>query len=79
VAELSFAEKVRSLGYLSRGRTRPRVTEGREHPETGVPWKTVTTEAGSTTEHNTRDDRVDAVARVETVHAVLNRGKASNA
>jgi len=65
-----FADKVRSLGYLSRGRTRPRITEGRTHPETGVPFKTVTTEAGSTTEHATRDDRVDAIVTPETVRLV---------
>jgi hypothetical protein len=64
-----FADKVRSLGYLSRGRTRPRVTEGRQHPESGVPFKTVTTEAGSTTEH-ARGDRVDAVVTPETVRLV---------
>lgn len=63
-----FAEKVRSLGYLSGGRTRSaRVVEGRQHPETGVPYKTTITEAGHTTEHATRDDRVDAVATVQTV------------
>lgn len=57
-----FADKVRSLGYLSRGRTRTRITEGRAHPETGVPFKTTITEAGRVTEHATADDRVDAVA-----------------
>lgn len=62
-----FADKVRSLGFLSGGRTRTRVQEGRAHPETGVPYKTTTTEAGVTTEHATRDDRVDVVARPETV------------
>ena len=63
-----FAEKVRSLGYLSRGRTRSAtVQEGRRHPETGVPFKTTITEAGRTTEHATRDDRVDAVATPQSV------------
>lgn len=65
--ELSFRDKVRSLGYLSKGRTRARVVEGRSHPETGVPFKTVVTEAGSTTEHNTKDDRVDALIVPQTV------------
>lgn len=74
-----FADKVRSLGYLSRGRTRPRVTEGRKHPETGVAFKTVTTEAGSVTEHNTRDPRVDAVATPETVRLVRAPRKADDA
>lgn len=63
------------LRTLSVGRrTRPIVTEGREHPETGRSWKTTTTEAGSVTEHSTRDDRVDAVARVETIRAVRDPG-----
>lgn len=68
--ELSFRDKVRSLGFLPGGRTRPRITEGRTHPETGVAYKTVTTEVGSTTEHATRDDRVDAVAVPQTVRVV---------
>lgn len=58
-----FAEKVRSLGFLSRGRTRDtRVREGRHHPDTGVPYKITETDAGRIVEHATRDDRVDAVA-----------------
>lgn len=66
-----FAEKVRSLGYLSGGRTRSaRVREGRQHPETGVPYKTTITEAGRITEHNTKDDRVDAVATPQTLTVV---------
>jgi len=63
----SFAEKVRSIGYLSTGRTRAVISEGRSHPETGAAWKKITTEAGSTTEHNTRDDRVDATVTPESV------------
>lgn len=66
-------EKMRSLSVLGR-RSRPRVDEGRRHPETGVPFKTVTDEAGSVTEHATKDDRVDAVARVDTIRAVLPHG-----
>lgn len=50
--------------------TRPRRLEGRQHPETGKPFKTISTPEGSTTEHATRDDRVDAVARVSTIRAV---------
>lgn len=48
-----FADKVRSIGYLSRGRTRDRViSEGRAHPESGKPFKTVRDEAGNdVTEH----------------------------
>lgn len=57
-----FADKVRSLAFVAGGRPRDsRVVEGRSHPETGVPFKTIVTEVGRTTEHATRDDRVDAV------------------
>jgi hypothetical protein len=62
-----FADKVRTLGVLSGGRTRTRVVEGRQHPQTGVPFKTTITDAGRVTEHATRDDRVDAVATPMTV------------
>jgi len=62
-------------------RTRTVVREGREHPETGKPWKSTITEAGKVTEHATRDDRVDAVARVQTIQAVRNpqTGRVENA
>jgi hypothetical protein len=70
-----FTERMRSIGYLSRGRTKTAVAEGRRHPETGVPWK-ATSEPGSgliTTEHATKDDRVDAVVRPATVRATYDR------
>jgi hypothetical protein len=60
--------KLRSLGYLGLGRTRDRVVEGRSHPETGVPFKATTDELGNTTtEHATRDDRVDVHVRAPCV------------
>jgi hypothetical protein len=68
-----YRDRLLSVGVISM-RTCPRVTEGREHPETGRPWKTVETEAGSTTEHSVKDDRVDAVARVGTIRAVRDPG-----
>ncbi|HYN95407.1 MAG TPA: hypothetical protein VES42_16285 [Pilimelia sp.] len=73
------AEKLRSLSVLGR-RTRPRINEGRVHPETGRPFKTTVTEAGSVTEHATKDDRVDAVARVASIRAVRDpaTGRVSN-
>lgn len=65
-----FADKVRSLSYLSGGRPRDtRTREGRHHPETGVPYKITETEAGRTVEHNTKNDRVDATAYVDTIRA----------
>lgn len=59
-------EKMRSLAVISK-RSRPTVAEGRSHPETGRPWKAVTDEAGTVTEHNTKDDRVDALVTPQTV------------
>lgn len=57
-----FADKVRSLGYLSRGRTRPRVTEGRRSErdpgvDAGQRTKSTTDELGNTvTESSNRQD-----------------------
>lgn len=73
---------VAKLRTLSVGRIhRDRVREGREHPETGRPWKSTENEAGRVTEHNVKGDRVDAVAKVDTIRAVLDptSGKVSNA
>jgi hypothetical protein len=58
-------EKLRSLGVISR-RSRPLIREGREHPDTGRPWKSTSDEAGTVTEHNVKGDRVDALVRPET-------------
>lgn len=45
-------EKLRSIGYLSRGRTRSRSASGRAHPETGLPYKATTDADGNVvTEH----------------------------
>jgi hypothetical protein len=62
--------KLLSLGVISR-RSRPVVREGREHPETGRPWKSTSDEAGTVTEHNVKGERVDALVRPETVHIQL--------
>jgi hypothetical protein len=48
----AYREKLASIGFLSRGRTRPRVREGREHPESGQRWKTVTDEHGNDTTYH---------------------------
>lgn len=67
-------DKLRSLQVMGDS-SRPRHLEGRHHPETGRPFKTTITEAGRVTEHNTSDDRVDAVARVDTIRAVRAAGR----
>ncbi|MCK9896965.1 hypothetical protein [Frankia sp. AgB32] len=65
----AFADKIRSVGYLRGGRTRPRVREGRAHPDSGVPFKAVTDELGGVvTEHATRDDRVDVTVHAPRLH-----------
>jgi hypothetical protein len=47
-----WLEKMRSVGHLSRGRTRAREVSGREHPESGKPFKAVKDELGNVvTEH----------------------------
>lgn len=59
-------EKLLSIGYLSRGRTRSHVREGRRAD--GIRVKAVTDEAGNTvTEHAVKGDRVDVLVRPETV------------
>lgn len=48
----SFREKLLTIGVISR-RTRPVITEGRQHPESGLPYKSVTDELNNTvTEHS---------------------------
>jgi hypothetical protein len=48
-----WQEKMRSVGYLSRGRTGSRQVSGREHPDSGKPYKAVLDEAGNVvTEHS---------------------------
>lgn len=61
-------EKMRSIGVISR-QTKNRVREGREHPDSGKPFKAVTDELGNTqTYHNTGDtERLDAHVRPQTI------------
>lgn len=55
-------DKMRSIGHLSRGRTRDQVREGRRAD--GVRVKATTDQLGNTTtEHATKDDRVDVHIR----------------
>ena len=58
-----YRDKLLSVGFISRT-SRPQVTEGRQHPETGRPWKRTEDDGSIVTEHNTNDDRVDATAKV---------------
>jgi hypothetical protein len=56
--------KLRTIGMISR-RTRPVVTDARR--DDGVRVKVTTTDEGRTVEHNTRDDRVDAIVTPQTL------------
>ncbi len=48
-----FADKIRTIGYLSGGRTRSRATSGRAHPDSQLPFKATTDELGNiVTEHS---------------------------
>jgi hypothetical protein len=66
-------DKLLSVGYIGR-RSRPVVREGRQHPDSGAAWKSVTDEAGTVTEHNVKGDRVDALVTPATVRMVLPTG-----
>jgi hypothetical protein len=58
----SYRDKLASIGFLPRGRTRDKVREFRR-PD-GVRVKETRGEHGhSTYEHNTKDDRVDVTIR----------------
>ena len=71
-----FLEKMRSIGYLSRGRTQAKVREGREHPDSGEPYKATKDELGNiVTEHGRPgtavSDRQDAHVFPETIEYEL--------
>lgn len=65
----TYRDKLLSIGVISR-RSRPTVREGRRAD--GVRVKATTDELGNTTtEHATRDDRVDVMIRPEPIRATL--------
>lgn len=68
--DLTFAEKIKTLHFGTRGRTRDQVVEGRRAD--GVRTKAVTDELGNTTTHHaTKDDRVDVTIRAPHLRATL--------
>ena len=69
-------EKLRSVGFLSRGRTMSRSRSGREHPDSGEPFKVTRDELGNdVTEHGARgsgcSDRQDVQIHAQPIHADL--------
>lgn len=72
-------EKLRSIGQLRGGRTGAQVTEGREHPESGLPYKTTTDELGNdVTEHSDPGSgvsvRQDVEIRPDTIRVTMAPG-----
>lgn len=65
-----YRDKLLSIGMVGE-LSQAKVTEGRSHPETRRPWKRTEDEGSIVTEHATRDDRVDATAKVQTIRANL--------
>lgn len=58
-----WLEKMRSVGQLH---GRPREKSGREHPDSGKPWKSVTDDAGTIiTEHSDTGSGVSCRQDVE--------------
>jgi hypothetical protein len=69
-------DKLRSIGHLSHGQTRSRSKSGREHPESGEPFKVTRDELGNdVTEHGKQgsgvSDRQDVNIHAETVKVDL--------
>jgi hypothetical protein len=70
-------ERLRSIGQLRGGRTMARSASGREHPDSGLPYKVTTDEAGNeVTEHGKPgtglSQRQDVNVHPETYAAELN-------
>lgn len=73
-----YAEKLRSIGYLSRGRTQSRSKSGRAHPESGEPYKVTRDELGNdVTEHGAAgsgvSDRQDVLIHAQPVEYDLRK------
>jgi hypothetical protein len=66
---------MRSIGHLSRGRTRSReVASGHEHPDSGKPFRTVQDEAGNlVTEHGDPGSGVSVRQDVEIRPAAIEK------
>jgi hypothetical protein len=62
----AYRDKLLSVGYLSRGLSRPRVEESRR-PD-GVRIKATTDELGNTVTEHAEGDRVDVMVRPQTVY-----------
>lgn len=67
-----YSDKLKSVGFLSGGRTRSREQSGREHADSHLPYKAVTDELGNTvTEHSDPGSGVSCRQDVEIHPAVI--------
>lgn len=69
----AFREKLLTIGVISK-RTRTTVTEGREHPESGLPFKASTNELGTVTEHGERGSAVSSRQDVNVTPKIVESG-----
>ncbi len=63
-----YRDRLLGIGVISR-RSGDRVREGRQHPETGAPWKATTDELGHTVTEHAKGDRQDVLIRPQTIRA----------
>jgi hypothetical protein len=73
-------DRLRSIGHLSHGQTRSRSRSGREHPESGEPYKVTRDELGNdVTEHGKPgsglSDRQDVNIRPGVIHFDMGMGQ----
>ena len=73
-----YSDRLKGIGFLSRGETKSRSKSGRSHPDSGEPFKVTRDELGNdVTEHGRRgsglSDRQDVNIHAETVRYDMRR------
>lgn len=69
-----YTDKLKSVGFLSRGRSGSRAMSGREHPDSHLPFKATTDELGNTvTEHGDPGSGVSVRQDVEIRPGVIQK------
>ena len=76
-----YSDRLKGIGFLSRGETKSRSKSGRSHPDSGEPYKVTRDELGNdVTEHGGAlgySTRQDVEIHAETVHYDLREHKDS--
>lgn len=75
----AYSDSLKGIGFLSRGRTMSRSRSGREHPDSGEPFKVTRDELGNdVTEHGKQgagvSDRQDVLIHAGTIHYDMSQG-----